>query len=76
MKRIRFSKKSTAAIRHDTGDKDNFISVHGRYQTMKNLRTQPAYSTQPILRALKSEAPKVAVMPKCVRAMKGSNKEI
>jgi len=69
-------KKSTSAIRHAAGDKDNFISVNGRYQNMKNLRTQPAFSTQPTLRAVKSEALKFAVILKCVLNMKGSNTEI
>ena len=45
MKRI--SKNSTAAIRHDAGDKDNFYSVHGTYQTTTNLTIHPAYATQP-----------------------------
>jgi hypothetical protein len=47
MKRTRISNKTTAAIRPNAGDKDKFISVDGTYQTMTNLRIQPAYSTQP-----------------------------
>jgi hypothetical protein len=47
MKRTRISKKPTAAIRPNAGDKDNFISVDGTYQTTTNLRIQPASSRQP-----------------------------
>jgi hypothetical protein len=75
MKRNRISKKPTAAIRPDVGDKDNFISVSRTYQTMTNLRIQPACSTQPTNKGSKSEASKVAVMLKFLRAMKGSNTE-